>query len=100
MANVHLIIEDQQGIVTLNAKLKWPMGMRLKEVFLHGARAYLLKIGTEPGAFRFEIDEVVPSHIGCVALTRVCTDCIIYGHAVDFAEGSPAATVSCSTAGD
>ena len=98
MANVHMIIKDQKGIVTLDAKLEWPMGMRLKEVFLHGARAYLLKIGAKPAAFRFEIDEVVPSHIGCVPLTRVCTDCVIYGHAVDLAEGSPAAKVSCSAA--
>jgi len=106
-ALIQVIIKDK-GIVSFNASREWPMGMRMKEVFLHCIRAYLLKTKAEPGAFRFEIERLEPSHMDGVPITHVCTPCVIYSRVVDAsgipegpAEGSPslgaaaAAKVSC-----
>jgi len=64
------------------------MAMLMNEVFLDCLQAYLRKAEAEPGAFAVEIDSLQPSHMDGVAITRVCTPCVIYGHAVD-ASGIP-----------
>jgi len=93
-ALIQVIIKDK-GIVSFNASREWPMGMRMKEVFLHCIRAYLLKTKAEPGAFRFEIERLEPSHMDGDAITRVCTPCVTYARVVD-ASGTPEGLPECS----
>lgn len=95
MALIQVIIKDK-GVVNFDASIEWPMGMRMKEVFLHCIRAYLLKTKADPGKCRFLIERLEPSHIDGVAITHVCTPCVIYARVVDesvmpvgLAEGSP-----------
>jgi len=92
VALVRVVLRDQ-GAVILDAELECQMGMPIHEAFLDCMQAYLLKVEAEPGAFAFAIDSLKPSHIDGVAITCVCTPCVIYGHVID-ASGIPAGVSS------
>lgn len=90
-ALVRVVLTDQGDV--LEAELECPMGTPMREAFLNSMLAYLRQVRAEPGAVVFAIDRIEPSHIDGVAITCVCTPCVIYAHTVD-ASGIPAGVSS------